>query len=435
MKREAKIGIFLGGAFLIIAVVIFIVGDVSELFKKPGYRLDVIIDSALGLEVSSPVKMAGIKIGRVKDVHLSGRRALIVMNIYPQYRIPVGSKGNMASLGLLGEKYLEIVPSQSDKFFEPGAILESQPSVSFDQIGTLFVSIGNEIKDLSRSVKEILDKKTSDNLRNTLENLSSLTAELNDLVVKNKGSIGETFDNASMAFKDMSREIKEISESLNGAVSQYGDLASENKASIRTSMEKIQSILSKIEKTVEKLDESVEKVRAGKGTLGRLVNETKLYDEVESTVSGVKNVIKPVSSLKAGLELRGDFYGKSDLLRGAVTFNVWSGSGKLFSAQVLQDPWKDRVVYSLQGGIRLGSFVPRAGIFESNFGAGLDYTAVKDKLSFSVEGFDFNRTPKPRLRAFTKFYPTKSLFFVFGLDDFALPAKRELFFGMGVGLR
>jgi phospholipid/cholesterol/gamma-HCH transport system substrate-binding protein len=262
-----------------------------------------------------------------------------------------------------------------------------------------------------------------------------LTAEINDLVVKNKGNIGEAFDNASMAFKDMSREIKGISESLNGAVSQYGDLAENNKASIRTSMEKIQSILSKIEKTVDKLDESMEKVRTGKGTLGRLVNETKLYDEVESTVSSVNNVIKPVSALKGGLELRGDFYGRSDLLRGAVTFNIWTGGRKLFSAQVLQDPWKDRIVYSLQGGIRLGSFVPRAGIFESTFGAGLDYTAIKDRLSFSVEGFDFNREPKPRLRFFTKLFPTKSLFFVVGLDDFAISAKRELFFGMGVGLR
>lgn len=435
MKREVKIGIFLAGAFLIIAVVIFIVGDLSEVFKKPGYRLDVIVDSALGLEVGSPVKMAGIKIGRVKDIQLSGRRARIVMKIYPQFRLPLGSKGNMASLGILGEKYLEILPAQGDNYFESGATLESQPSVSFDQIGKLFVSIGDEIGEVGKSLKGILDKKTTDNLRLTIENLSKLTAELNDLVVKNKGNIGETLDNASMAFKDMSREIKEISENLNSAVSQYGNLAEDNKASIQTSMEKIREILAKIEKAVDKLDDSLEKVRTGKGTLGRLVNDSKLYDEVESTVSGVKNVLKPVSSLKAGLELRGDFYGKSDLLRGAVTFNVWSGSGKLFSAQVLQDPWKDRVVYSLQGGIRLGAFVPRAGIFESTFGAGLDYAALKDRLSFSVEGFDFNRTPKPRLRAFTKFYPTKSLFFVIGLDDFALPAKRELFFGMGVGLR
>jgi hypothetical protein len=78
---------------------------------------------------------------------------------------------------------------------------------------------------------------------------------------------------------------------------------------------------------------------------------------------------------------------------------------------------------------------PRAGIIESEFGAGVDYYAFKDRLSVGVEGFDLNRNPGPRFRLYGKFYPAKSVFLVAGVDDFTLASGREFFFGLGVGLR
>ncbi len=125
MKREIKIGLFLAGAFLILAVIIFIVGDLAEMFRKPGYVLNVQIGSALGLEKSSDVKMAGIRIGYVKDIVLDQRRARVVMNIYPKFKVPKGSKATLASLGLLGERFMEIVPSGEAEYLAPGETLEA----------------------------------------------------------------------------------------------------------------------------------------------------------------------------------------------------------------------------------------------------------------------------------------------------------------------
>ena len=60
MTRETRIGIFVGAALLILAVFIFIVGDLATLFRKPGYPLSVEFTSAAGLEKRAPVKMAGV---------------------------------------------------------------------------------------------------------------------------------------------------------------------------------------------------------------------------------------------------------------------------------------------------------------------------------------------------------------------------------------
>ena len=64
MKRELKIGIFISIALSIVAAAVFVVGDLSVLFRKPGYSLYVSFDTAAGLE----------KRAVVKTLHHSARR-------------------------------------------------------------------------------------------------------------------------------------------------------------------------------------------------------------------------------------------------------------------------------------------------------------------------------------------------------------------------
>lgn len=435
MKRELKIGIFLAGTLVILATFIFIVGDMSELFKKPGYPLNILVDSALGLEKGSSVKMAGIKIGFVKDILLNRRRAQIVMNIYPQFKVPKGSKATLSSLGLLGERFMDIVPSAEEATFGPGETMEGLPPVSFDQIGSLFVSIGDEVKQLSGSLRDILNKDTSADFRETLKNLSALASELNDFFAQNKGKLGQTLQSASLAFTDIDQRFREISDNLNKAVGQMGSLVDENRTGVKENLAKIKELLDKFGEVADRLNESLEKIRKSEGSLGKLVNEPALYDEVKGAVADVRKFAGPVSSLKAVMDFRGEYYGQSDFLKSAMSFGLWFDRNKLVQTQIAHDPWGDRFVYSLQGGYRWGGLVPRAGIIESEFGAGLDYYALKEKLALGVEAFNFNRSPRPQFRAYGRYYPGKNIFFVLGVDDFTLASKREVFFGLGVGLR
>jgi phospholipid/cholesterol/gamma-HCH transport system substrate-binding protein len=434
MKREIRIGIFLAGALLILAVIIFIVGDLAEAFRKPGYVLNVQIGSALGLEKRSDVKMAGIRIGYVKDIVLEQRRARVIMNVYPQFKVPKGSKATLASLGLLGERFMEIVPGGDPGYFAPGESLEGLPTVSFDQIGTLFLTVGDEIKQLSASLKDVLGKDKEGGVKQTLRNLSSLTAELNSFLSENKGGLGDTVRNASKTFEELSLRLREVSENINKAVSEYGALAGENREGVKRNMQKVEELLEEIGKAVKSLNESLEKVRKSEGSLGKLINDPALYDQVQGAVADVRKVVDPVASFRAGVELRGDYYGSSNLVKGSLGLGVRAGD-KLFLAGIAHDPWQDRFVYSLQGGLRWGGLAPRAGIIESEFGAGVDYYALKDRLAVGVEGFDFGRDPGPRFRLYGKFYPAKSVFLVAGVDDFTLASGREVFFGLGVGLR
>ncbi|GAH27169.1 unnamed protein product, partial [marine sediment metagenome] len=95
MKRELKIGIFISIALFIVAAAVLVVGDLSVLFRKPGYSLYVSFDTASGLEKRAVVRMAGVKIGYVKDIRLKGSRANVLLNINPGIEVPQGSKATL----------------------------------------------------------------------------------------------------------------------------------------------------------------------------------------------------------------------------------------------------------------------------------------------------------------------------------------------------
>jgi len=147
--REIKIGIFVTGLLLLLALAVIFIGNIGDLFKQQGYEVYALFDSALGLENKASVKLAGIKIGEVKDITLSGHRAKVGMMIYPQYQIPRGSRATLSSLGILGEKYVEIIPGQEEAFYQSGEVMDSLPPISFDQLGTLFMSMGEDLKKIS----------------------------------------------------------------------------------------------------------------------------------------------------------------------------------------------------------------------------------------------------------------------------------------------
>lgn len=128
MKRELRIGIFVGSALVVMAVFIFIVGDLSLMFRKTGYTVTVDFDSAAGLESRTVVKMSGVKIGYIEDIKLAKRKARVTLSIFAGVEIPKDSKAAAASLGLLGEKFLDIVPGDAAESCQPGDALAAAPS-------------------------------------------------------------------------------------------------------------------------------------------------------------------------------------------------------------------------------------------------------------------------------------------------------------------
>ncbi|MEW5900820.1 MAG: MlaD family protein [Acidobacteriota bacterium] len=435
MQREVKIGMFLAGVMLIVAVFIFVVGDLSVLFKKPGYELSVFFPSATGLENRAAVRMAGVKIGYVGDIRLAERKAQVVLKISAQFEIPRGSRASLASLGLIGERYIEIKPSEETSFYSPGERLEAAPSTGFGQLGEQLLSIGDEIKEVSGSLRRITSEESQKNLQEILQNLNSFSRELDGFLSTSRNDLQAGIRGASEATQEFSEKVGVVSKDLGETIGLIKEMAQENRDNLKLNLEKISDLLSEVEESLRLLRDSLEKIKKGEGTIGRLVQDPSLYEEAEETLSAVKKTVEPLGAVRAVGHFRADYLGRTQKTKTFLSAGFYLSPRTFLLGQVVEDPRFGRFTYSAQAGVRLGAVASRAGIIESEFGAGVDYLALHDRLVFSLEGYDLRRDGGPRFRFTTQYALLKFLHLVLGVDDFGSDEKREVYFGLGLGTR
>ncbi len=436
MKREIKIGIFVTIALLIVATFIFVVGDLGVLFRKPGYSIFVMYDTVTGLEKRAVVRMAGVKVGYVKDIKLKGRKAEVELIINFGVPIPVGSEATMASIGLLGEKHIEILPGEEEEFVKAGDTISGVPPVSFDQMGTTLLAIGDEFKGIAQIISEMIGGEESrNNFRDTLENLASFAEELNEFLNTNKEEVRKGLQSSQQAVQTFEESVEHVSTNLDELISILKKAVEESREDIKINMESIKELIKNIEKSLKLLNESLEKINKGEGTLGKLIHQPDLYERAEGAMDDLENIINPISELTIMGGLSAEYYPNSDMLKGAFTLEIWPKGDRFVLSQIVYDPWSEKLLFSAQGGLRLGNFAPRLGIMESKIGAGIDYYVLKDRIRLSLEGLDFYRNQSPQIRFRARYSPFRYFYLLLGVDDFTLAANREVFFGLAVGFK
>jgi len=131
-------------AFLTFAYTRADVGDVT------GYEVLARFERIDGLSAGSDVRMSGIKIGTIVKQTLDTQDYLAVvrMSIDPAVKLPEDSSAEVVSDGLLGSKYMSLVPGGADEMIEAGGEIRfTQSSVSLEQlIGKFMFSSGDDAK-------------------------------------------------------------------------------------------------------------------------------------------------------------------------------------------------------------------------------------------------------------------------------------------------
>ncbi len=147
--RENTTEVIVGTAVLAIAVgfLFYMVQTTGIGGGKAGYELNANFRSAEGLTVGTDVRLAGVSIGTVTGLNLNTDtfRADMTMAINRGILVPDDSAAVVATEGLLGGTFVEIVPGGSLGMFADGALIEdTQGAISVIQLLTKFVSGGEE---------------------------------------------------------------------------------------------------------------------------------------------------------------------------------------------------------------------------------------------------------------------------------------------------
>jgi phospholipid/cholesterol/gamma-HCH transport system substrate-binding protein len=251
----------------------------------------------------------------------------------------------------------------------------------------------------------------------------------------NKAELESGIQSASRAARDFDLKMGAVSQSLTETIQAVKTIAVENEDTVKSSLQKLDEVLTELQESIRLLKNSLEKIDKGEGTVGKLVQDPELYEEARETLQKIKGTVEPLGRVRAAGHFRADYLGETEKYRGTLSGSFYLTPQTFLLGQVVDDPRNDGFAYTAQAGVRFGALAPRAGIFESEFGAGLDVLAFNDRLMFSLDGFDFERDGGPRFRLSGQFALLKYLHLVLGVDDFGSDSRREVYFGLGLGTR
>lgn len=250
---EFKVGLFVLIAIVLLTFFIFSVSGSS--LMSQGKSFSVVFEFASGLKKNSPVRIAGVDEGIVKDINLffdrqdSKTKAAVELIVKREVMIPADSTVTINQLGLMGEKYVEIFPGINTKeFITEGQTIIGKNPIAQEVLTERVMEVANKLEQSIVGVNRILgDEERMEALGKTFENLDHMTGQINEIVYK-----------------------------LNNGKGTFGKLLSDDK------------FYNSFQKVAEELEIILGNMREGKGTVGKLLAEEEMYNDLKGLTADLK---------------------------------------------------------------------------------------------------------------------------------------------------
>jgi phospholipid/cholesterol/gamma-HCH transport system substrate-binding protein len=447
LSAEAKVGLLVLVGSVILLYMTFAVGK-YDFGEKKGYRVIAMFDSVAGLDAKAAVRMAGVMIGTVEAVELEDSRAKVILRINPEVKIGRGAEAEVKTMGLLGDKYVDIVPfkgtgsgkqpPERSGFYKDNELIEVTASPSdVDRLIGKLSGIADDVKQVTASLRQVFGSQRGEkSMEDILHDLRQTTANIKEFSYALSGEGSE-----------LVVRLNELVQNLNGMVN-------DNKDNLKVTMENVREASKNAEMALASIDNITKRIDRGEGTLGKLVNEDSMYSNIDSAAKGISDYVSKVERLKTTVAFRNEYMFSAS--KSYFTLEIKPKMDQYYILEVLSDPfgrydktvsvnngvtsvsetYKDKLKFSLEFAKRWGNLALRMGILESEGGMGGDFFAFDDRVKFSLDAWNFNSKEPNNLNTHMKatatWQITKLLFVNGGYDNFLNSSRAAGFAGIGL---
>ena len=239
-----------------------------------------------GLGPSDEVQVNGIRKGTVRAMGLVGDHVIVELGLASEVDLTRDSRVSIRNVGLMGEKVIAVDLKSSGGVYAPGdtivGIYEKGVPEVMAELGGSIGAIST-ITERLQVAAEVLVK--SGDFSATIRNFRQTSEELRRAVQENRASLHSTLEDFSAAAKTTRGLTTDREAELRRTLEQFSQ-AAEN-------MNRLSQRLDSLRTTLQAVTSRVER---GEGTLGRLVNDDKLYGEISTTVKSLKTLIEDIKA-------------------------------------------------------------------------------------------------------------------------------------------
>ena len=249
-------------------------------------------DTVEGLIRGSNVYLNGFKIGTVREMQylVQEDSALITLNITENIQLPKGSMAQLASPDFLGSSTIRIIKSNSSESLEWGSYLKG---IQKEGLLNTFTDRGTAISDSVAVTITLLNEK--------LRALDFLNQQSSNDIGSALSNVKQTSDYLLEAVTSNSDELTDMIGSAKRSLETIEDISDSSRASIEQSIKNLEllsvemsQLTKELSATSTTLNSVLEKMDRGDGSLGLLLNDPSLYENVDSLSYNLNELIKGI---------------------------------------------------------------------------------------------------------------------------------------------
>jgi phospholipid/cholesterol/gamma-HCH transport system substrate-binding protein len=271
---ESKLGVFFALAVVLALIILEYLGSFG--FLERGYHLHAMFKNVQDLKVGDTVKMAGVHVGRVENIALTNDYVDVTLNLSRSADVRTDSKASISFTGLMAQNYVAIdFGTPAAPKAEEGAFLQTAEQPDLGQLFAKLDKVATGVENLTRSFSgEKLDnfigpftdflKDNRTNLTATISNIKTVS----DRIVQGQGTVGKLINEDTLYV------------SAQGVVSNLQNVGSY-----------VKGVTDDAHTLLTNANQVVTGVRAGQGTVGKLLTDDTLYRETTGSMTNLHSIL------------------------------------------------------------------------------------------------------------------------------------------------
>jgi phospholipid/cholesterol/gamma-HCH transport system substrate-binding protein len=462
-------GVKVGVLFLLASIAIYVVW--KNLSSNPAgdnsYTMWAKFRDASGLPVGSKVVVAGLPVGEISSLSIEGRYARVNFKVRKDVAVWGSSVVFKKSTSLLGDYYLEIDPGTevaqgpdgTEQHYERLGEGDQVPRVvESTSVDTLLRRIDETLPDVNAVLASVKD--LSEDMRRIVNGpIASIATNVDGLVQKESKTVDDILAKADRSMDridqitkdvraitgDADQRVDKILDNLDDATAEAKTLMTVARAEVEATGGKVREKLDMVDEVIAHTESISEKIDEDKGTLGRLVNDPTIADNVEEITDDAKGFLGTLFGLQTYVGLRSEYNYRARAARHYVSIELQTRPDKFYLIELERGPrgnypevtleydpngpnpdaWvrksviRDTTRFTFQFGKRFGWLTLRYGIKENTGGVGVD-ADVKwwdRNIHVSLDGFDATFDQLPRLKLAAAVEVLHHIYVLGGVDE------------------
>lgn len=266
-KFKARLGFFIAGGIALFVIAIFFIGKQQNLFN-PVFKVTTSFYNISGLQVGNNVRFSGINVGTVDKIMIINDSTVqvdVIIKKNVQQFIKSDSEAGIGSSGIIGDRVLVISQGSNEApIAKDGQHILSKEPVETDAIIASLQSTAGNVEIVAQQLAEIMVYVNS-----------------------GRGTLGRLIQDTTIA-ENINLTIQNFKRSSAG----FDETIEHTKENVFEFMEKLHKTVAKTEIASHQLGEIMMSINSGEGTLGMLIQDTTVAENLTQTLINIKKSTK-----------------------------------------------------------------------------------------------------------------------------------------------